>query len=251
MLNKVSPVRRDRFRVQHQEDSRVLPYRISLLCFCLPLVTVHLTWLVASASGNLDFCVPYWAHCHSISATGRHYPEALIFKALFIPIAVLMALYWLHLHRWVTLISAGLRNSGLIRAQGITACVALLVYTLTLGVEESFFPVARRIGVVVYFSFTSFAHLLLLNTLRDVDVARCDLAPEKQYLTVTCALLVIAAITSAPLGFWWQGWHAWENAFEWCFSLVMISLFFWVGKMWKKTAHLTRVSHLTRVGEPD
>lgn len=215
----------------------MLPYRVSLLCVCLPLVTVHLTWLVATASGNLDFCVPYWAHCHSISATGRHYPEALIFKALFIPIAVLMACYWLLLHRWVTCISAGRRNPILITVQGVIACIALIIYTLTLGLEESFYPLARRIGVVLYFSFTSFAHLLLLAVLQDEQVSQYSLKTERQSLTATCALLVIAAIVSALLGFLWPGWDAWENAFEWCFSLGMISLFFWVGKMWKKTAY--------------
>ncbi len=210
-------------------------YYLALVCAVTPLVTVHLTWIIATLSGALSPCLPYWADCHSISATGRYFPANLLFKGIFIPLAFIMAVYWWQLHRWLVLLSDGRCKPRVITFMGLTACIALTVYTMTLGVEAGPFPLARRIGAVLYFAFTSFAHLVLILHIQRADISEYGLDEEVAYLTRTCGVLVIAAIISALLGFFWDGWGHWENAFEWAFSIMMISLFYWVGRMWKKT----------------
>lgn len=213
-----------------------MPYRIALICVFLPLISVHLTLSIAILFDNLTLCIPYWANCHSISATGRQYPEFFVFKALLIPTAVLMAAYWLMLHQWVLKMNSHKSSPTIVTGMGLIAAIALIVYTVTLGAVGEPYALARRIGVVFYFAFSSFAHLILLKHLQQIDSVRHGIVKEQKHLTISCLILVISAIASAVAGFVWeQWWDSWENAYEWWFSLLMISLFYQVAQMWKKT----------------
>ena len=60
----------------------------------------------------------------------------------------------------------------LIEILGIGASVSVIVYTLTLGAIGELFVLPRRIGVVGYFAFTAFAHLLLLAKLKVIIQSR-------------------------------------------------------------------------------
>jgi len=212
------------------------PQRIALICVLLPLIAVHTTLTIAIGFGNLEFCVPYWSHCHSVSATGRQYPEFFVFKALLIPTAVFMAAYWLLLHNWIKQISHAATGPRILTAMGLIACLALILYTVTLGAVGEAYGLARRIGVVFYFAFTSFGHLVLLRHLDKLDTERLDIIPQQNRLAISCLILIGSAIASAFAGYFWdEGWDNWENAYEWWFSLLMISLFYQVGSMWRKT----------------
>ncbi|MFC3096028.1 hypothetical protein [Alteromonas sediminis] len=185
--------------------------------------------------GNLSPCVPYWSECHSISATGRQYPEFFVFKALMIPTAVCMAMYWLLLDIWLRQISKRV-SAKWVTAQGLMACVALIVYTVTLGAEGEPYKLARRVGIVFFFVFTSFAHLLLLAKLTTLDTKRLGLTTWCKRMHRVCFVLVASSIISAILGYVFPNvWDRWDNAFEWSYSLLMISLFYIVGKMWQTT----------------
>lgn len=211
------------------------PYRIALVVVLLPLITVHLTLSISLGFNNLSMCVPYWADCHSISATGRQYPEFFVFKALMIPTAVFMFWYWLLLHDWLKQISNNRIRPHLITSLGVIASAALIIYTVTLGAVGEPYALARRLGVVFYFAFSSFGHLLLLSKMRVLDLQALNISTEHKWIMNVCAILVISGILSAIAGFLCEGWDDWENAYEWWFSLAMISLFYQVGVMWKKT----------------
>ena len=211
------------------------PFRIALICVFLPLISVHITWLTGTLAGNLTPCMVYWSECYSISATGRSYPEFFVFKALLIPTAVFMFFYWLLLHKWMLSISDYRLTPHLISGLGFTACLALIVYTVTLGAQGEPYALTRRLGVVLYFAFSSFAHLILLSKLRHLNLELLAIGTEFRWLKLICGCLVVSAIISALLGFLWLGWDAWENAYEWWFSLIMISQFYLVGLMWRKT----------------
>ena len=212
-----------------------MPQKISLICVFLPLVCVHTTLVIGIAMGNLEPCVPYWSECHSISATGRQYPEFFVFKALMIPTAVFMAGYWLLLHKWLAHIDQSVKRTG-ITAQGLVACIALVVYTVTLGAVGEPYALARRMGIVFFFVFSSFAHLLLLAKLSRIDRSVLGIAGLYQIMFKLCLVLVISSIVSAIFGYLIPDiWDSWENAFEWTYSLFMIALYFIVGKMWQRT----------------
>lgn len=214
----------------------MLPYRIAMLCVFIPLIAVHTTLTIGVSVGNLEPCNPYWADCHSISATGRQYPEFFVFKALLIPTAVIMSAYWLLLYQWIQGISEGVFKPKVIVLMGLTASIALVIYTVTLGAEGNAYALARRIGVIFYFAFSAFAHLLLLGFLDKIDTYRLGMVAEQNRLSISATILVVTAIISAMLGYVYPDvWDRWENAYEWWFSLLMISMFYQVGRMWKKT----------------
>ncbi|WP_371195917.1 hypothetical protein [Glaciecola sp. SC05] len=219
-----------------QTSGTQLPYIIALVCVFLPFISVHLTLAISIFFDNLALCIPYWQQCHSISATGRQYPEFFFFKGLLIPTAVFMAAYWLMLKHWLQSISDGRIKPRLITAMGLFAALALIVYTVTLGAVGEPYALARRIGVIFYFAFTSFAHLILLRHLEKLDTSSLNIAIYQKRLTWICLVLVSTAIISALLGFLWDdGWDNWENAYEWWFSVLMVAMFYQVGKMWQKT----------------
>jgi len=212
-----------------------MPYKIAIICVLLPLITVHLTLTVSISFDNLRACLPYWSHCHSISATGRQYPEFFVFKAFMIPTAVFMGMYWLLLHTWLKQISDNNIKPHIITAFGCMAAFMLIVYTVTLGAVGEPYALARRLGVTVYFGFTAGGHLLLLLKFKQVNTQMLNIAGEVKAMSYLCFVMLTTALASAVAGFLWEGWDNWENAYEWWFSIIMISLFYCVARMWKKT----------------
>ena len=67
---------------------------IPLATALLPGGAVHVCYLLAAHQGHISWCFPYFPDCVSISATGRHSPESVVFRAAIIPTAVLMMIYW-------------------------------------------------------------------------------------------------------------------------------------------------------------
>ena len=215
---------------------RKAPYFIALLCVFVPLISVHLTATISMVFGNNILCVPYWSDCYSISGTGREYPEFFFFKGLLIPSAVFMLAYWLLLHNWVRQLSEGHVAPTVVTVMGVIAAFALVVYTVTLGAEGEPYALARRIGVVFYFAFSSFGHLILLRYLDKIDTESLGIIPQQNRLTISSVVLIGTAIATAFIGLIWEEfWDRWENAYEWWFSLLMISLFYHVATMWKIT----------------
>ncbi len=146
-----------------------------------------------------------------------------------------MAIYWLLLHYWVKRLTLCRRGPVLVTTMGIIAAAALIVYTVTLGAVGDAYALARRIGVVFYFAFTSFGHLFLLKWINSIDTQSLGIVKHQNNITIVCILLVTTAIASALIGLVWEGWDNWENAYEWWFSVFMISLFYFVAQMWKQT----------------
>lgn len=220
-------------------------YKLAYACAILPIVSVHITLFTAFVFENLHGCNPYWRQCHSISATGRQYPEFFIFKGLMIPIAVLMMGYWFALHRWLGSIQAASISSighKWILCLGVIAAMAMIVYTVTLGAVGEPYALARRIGVILFFAFSAFAHLLLLRVLNQRPLLELGLKADYQLLFRFCIGLIVVGCVSAILGFFWEPYQFWDNAFEWWFALLLMGQFFVVGKMWRRTSYTLSLS---------
>lgn len=184
---------------------------------------------------NLHGCLPYWSHCHSISATGRQYPEFFIFKGLMIPTATLMVLYWIAMFNWMLGVGLTRLSKLTIVTLGLIASVALTIYTLTLGAIGEPYALARRIGVILFFAFTAFAHLLLAAKLINRAGGETPTNVYSRKLLTICNLLIIIGVLSSLLGFFWSGYDNWDNAFEWWFALLMMVQFVYVGRLWSES----------------
>ena len=119
---------------------------------------------------------------------------------------------------------------------GMVASIALIVYTVTLGAIGEPWALPRRIGVILYFAFTSFAHLLLLHTVSKNEIFQTTLKHSYQHLLNLCVFLLVIGVLSALLGFVWEGYNNWDNAFEWWFALLMMGQFVIVGRMMQETS---------------
>jgi len=212
---------------------------VAFLAALLPFFAVHATYLVAAGNGTVEWCNPYLDSCTSISATGRKPPASNLFRALMLPSAVLMMAYWWLNHAWLGSINtrssaAGQRANNWMLGLGLLACVGLIMYVTVLGERGDAWAVQRRVGTILFFSFTFLAQLLLLAQLRRLNVpgVRRGLLG---LMAVVCATLLVAGLATVVLDAWNEAWYATvEDAFEWVLTLLLQSNFLLGYFVWRQ-----------------
>ncbi|TVP54960.1 MAG: hypothetical protein EA349_10155 [Halomonadaceae bacterium] len=140
----------------------VLPlslFPLGLFIALLPLVTIHTTYLISASQGFVDWCIPYFQSCTSISATGRNGLGYFVFKGVMIPTLVLLVFFWWINHRWLRVL--GYPQGRYLFLLGLMASVFMLLYTLSLGHGGDAFELLRRIGVSGYVGLTGIAQISL------------------------------------------------------------------------------------------
>lgn len=141
-------------------QDRVIPLAgLGLVTVLLPLLTFHITYLVSASQGYVDWCVPYWDACTSISATGRDGAGYFIFKGLMLPAITLQVLFWAINHQWLKALGYP-RGKG-VGWIGLAAGGCLLPYVMSLGHAGDAFELARRVGTVGNVGLTGIVQILL------------------------------------------------------------------------------------------
>lgn len=213
---------------------------VPLLAAAVPFAAVHLTYLLAAATGSVDWCIPYLDSCTSISATGRKPPASYLFRATMLPTAVFMAAYW-----WFSLVwldserqRAGLpvgRLGSWMLALGLLACVGLVAYVTVLGEAGDLWSRQRRIGTVLFFSFTFIAQLLLVAQLRQLRRSLPALQPVARWMLAICVVLLMLGLLTVLLDAWDEQWYETaEDAFEWSLSLLLQINFLLGYYLWRR-----------------
>ena len=162
-------------------DRRPAPATIALLGFLGPVLTVHLSYAVSAAGGIVPACIPYLDGCTSISATGRHGPGYVLFKAGMLPSALVLVAYWRLCRDW--LLEAGDADGPAMRSLlwlGIAGALFMVLYTVFLGHKGEVYNLLRRFGVTLNLGFTLLAQLLVvwrLRRLRDQERPRRPVRP--------------------------------------------------------------------------
>ena len=90
----------------------------------------------------------------SVSRAARHGLANIIFRGLLLPAAVLQAITWCVVQRWLQQQGAVQRRVRAIALVGVIAGVFLVVYGTFLGTDGAIYQWLRRYGTVVYFGFT-------------------------------------------------------------------------------------------------
>ncbi|KAA1190601.1 hypothetical protein F0M18_12380 [Pseudohalioglobus sediminis] len=203
---------------------------VALLAALVPFLAVHATYLVAASHGVVDWCTPYLDSCTSISATGRKPPASYLFRATMLPSAVIMMAYWWLNHTWLAALHA---RAGSERQHanhwmlvlGVLACIGLILYVTVLGERGDAWATQRRVGTVLFFSFTFMAQLLLLSQLRRLQVA--GVRPGVlAYMGWACGTLLAVGVLTVVLQAWDEAWYETvEDAFEWVLTLLLQSNF--------------------------
>lgn len=209
---------------------------VALLAALVPFVAVHLTWLVAASHGLVEWCNPYIHDCTSISATGRHPPASFLFRASMLPAAVLFALYWWVNHAWMASIAG--RVTAINRwmlGLGLLASLGLILYVTVLGEVGEAWARQRRIGTVLFFSFTYLSQLLLVAQLK----AHADRLPRVQRLAQgmwhLCVTLLSIGLLTVVLEAWNRPlYKSMDNSFEWVLTLLLQANFFLGYLVWRR-----------------
>ena len=212
-------------------------YFLALLVALLPLLTTHVSYLVSAYYGAVEWCIPYWDSCTSISATGRQLPAKLIFKFGMIPSAIFAAILWWALWRWFSLKALSETETRRLAMPilGSLAALFLIQYTLALGELGDSYRLLRRSGVVLTFAFTYIAQLLFVYRIKQFSVRYLEFNPiYKGMLGLLILLLVVgmlSVILDAVLG---HDYEAIEDAFEWWMALMLNGFFIFIAVLLKR-----------------
>jgi hypothetical protein len=206
---------------------------VALVTGLLPILAIHLTYLLAASFGHVPWCFPYVDSCTSISATGRQAPEYYVFKALMIPAAMLLMLFWYLTSRWLESLGLNSREGRAIALVGFIGAVFLILYTTMLGAQGDLFRLQRRIGVIVYFTFTALAELLLLRCVLRLPHRVASGIHRVQFALILAVLAI--GILSLILGQTMTDYETVEDAIEWNMALLihLFLLTLWV--CWRNT----------------
>ncbi len=224
---------------------------VALLAALLPFFAVQATYLVAASHGLVDWCNPYLDSCTSISATGREPPASYLFRATMLPAAVILAAYWWLNFVWVRSLRAQAgqapgRGLRWMLALGILACIGLVLYVTVLGVDGDTWRRQRRIGVVLFFSLTYIAQLLLVGQwwrLRPQLPRVPELLLRAMWLL--CFMLLGAGLLTVILDAWDENYYETvEDAFEWVLALLLQLNFLLGYIVWRRAGWRLEVKHL-------
>lgn len=223
---------------------RWLPLFIGLV----PLIGVHVAYLIAVDYGYLQLCVPYLEGCTSISGTGRYPPASFLFKAVEMAMAVALPVFWYFSVKWLRALNPGWHGHAVwsIFLSGLIGALALIVYVTFLGTKEPFYEFMRRFGIYFYFLGTALAQLFLAVSFR--GIARG--LPDRELSRLATAMLVLCLMPFA-LGilnlvqksvFPYEAADRLENSIEWVASLVMQAYFLVVFLAWRRTGLVVSVT---------
>ena len=199
---------------------------VPLLTALLPALAINLCYLLAASQGHVPWCIPYLEGCTSISATGREAPESYLFRALVIPTAVLLAIYWRLNFAWLKAI--GSENGRAIRSMlwlGCVAALALVVYATVLGSVGEGYKLQRRLGVAVFYVCTIAAQLLFT---RELKLAASRPAspvsrPTAMALTGLFAVILGAGLLGLVLSGTWAGYGDYDDSVQWSLTLLLLA----------------------------
>ncbi len=216
---------------------RWLPLFIGLV----PLLGVHVAYLIAVDYGYLQLCVPYLDGCTSISGTGRYPPASFLFKAVEMAMAVALPVFWYFAVKWLRALDPEWHGHAVwsVFVSGVIGALALIVYVTFLGTKEPFYEFMRRFGIYFYFLGTALAQLFLAVSFRGICKGLADRQLSRMAMTmlVLClmpfALGILNLVQKSALPY--EIADALENSIEWVASLMMQVYFLVVFFAWRRT----------------
>ncbi len=213
----------------------------------LPILVVNGCYIVSVVGNHIPKCIPYLQGCTSISSAGRYGAAFFLFKSGMIPLALLLAYFWILVRRW--LIALGDRQNRELQALvyiGLLGAAFLILYTVFLGTEGDIYSLLRRFGVTVYFSCSYLAQLLLLHrlvTLRDAGKIQLPRSITGGMLTIAIVLLFLGLI-SIPIGnfLFIDEKKTAMNIIEWNFALLLSGYYLLAWRAWLRVDPVQNVT---------
>src|SRR5210317_2029820 len=100
---------------------RTLPLILGLA----PIAGVTAAYLLNIDAGLLPSCMPFIEGCTSISSTGRYAPGSMVFRAILLPQAALLAVFWWMNAAWLQSLDVRASGRRIVLVSGIAGATAL------------------------------------------------------------------------------------------------------------------------------
>jgi len=155
-----------------------------------------------------------------------------------IPTAIVMILFWQVSYQWLLALGDDKNwQTRIIPWIGIIAALSLILYTTVLGASGDLFRLQRRIGVIIYFTFTYLSQLLLTRRVGRINQIS-NAIPVKIYkMQVNLVISVLTiGIVSLLLNIFYSSYNEIEDAFEWILALLIHGYFLVMYFAFRKTS---------------
>ena len=213
------------------------PRLLAILITLLPLIAGNSAYIISACSGLVPWCIPYLDGCTTVSRAGRSGDAIYLFRATMIVYGVLLILFWIYSQQWLNLLASSAKKTArIILWLGVIAAIFLIVYIDYLGTTGQVNRFMRQFGIMVYFTFTPLAQLLMLKKHYDLIYENPSLTINQKVLRfqlIILLLMLLIGIVSLVLGLTSTKTYESENIVEWNFSLLLSLYFAGTVFLWK------------------
>jgi len=213
------------------------PRTLALIITILPLFISNVVYLLSAYEGSIPWCIPYIDGCTTISKAARSGNSIFIFRATMITYGVLLIGFWIYVRQWLDQLYGHTTNiARIILWLGIVGAIFFIVYIDFLGTTGEVNRFMRRYGILIYFTCTPIAQILLfrqhykiLPSLKEGTVKPRVL----QYQFIIIVLMLAIGIVSGVLDATYTKTYESENIVEWNLALLMQLYFLGIFFIWK------------------
>lgn len=191
------------------------------------IVIICATW--SMQAGLAPACFPLTEGCVSISGSVRSVPVIYLFRAVMLPMSVvLFAFWWLNSIELSRYLTARTTLRRWILCLSLTGTAFLPLYVIFLGTDGPVYEFLRRLGIYVFFGATGIAQLLTTLALRSqifTDNARLPFYDARHMALNIQFIFVVFMLLVGPLNLIQkqilEDHRSVENIIEWNFGLLM------------------------------
>jgi hypothetical protein len=213
------------------------PRLLAIIITVLPLIVANVVYLLSAYEGNVPWCNPYFDGCTTISQAARSGNSIYIYRPTMFAYCVLLIWFWVYTRKWLILVLGEVTKlSSTIMWLGIIGALFLMVYVDFLGTTGEVNRFMRRYGIMVYFTFTPLAQVLLLklhykalSTATSVTLKR----PVLQFQLYVLLIMSIIGIASIILDVAQLKTYQNGNIVEWTFGFLLNMYFAGMIFIWR------------------
>ena len=213
------------------------PRTLAIIITILPLLISNAVYLLSAYEEHIPWCIPYIDGCTTISRAARSGNSIYLFRPTMIAYAVLLIWFWIMTKQWLSqLYGHTTKVAHIITWLGIIGAIFLIIYIDFLGTTGEINRFMRRHGIMIFFTFTPLAQLLLLNQhYKSIPflAEKNKLLPVLRYQLIVLMLMLMIGITSIVLDIAQIKTDEIENIVEWNFSLLLNMYFLGMFFIWK------------------
>ena len=213
------------------------PRLLAIIITILPLIATNAVYLLSAYEGNVPWCNPYFDGCTTISKAARSGNSIYIYRATMIAYSVLLIWFWIYTRQWLLQVLGEVtRLSKAIMWLGIIGALFLMVYIDFLGTSGEINRFMRRYGIMIFFTFTPLAQVLLLKLhFQALSRAASDnlTSPVLNFQLYVLLIMCIIGIVSIILDVAQLKTYQSENIVEWTFAFLLNMYFAGMVIIWR------------------